>query len=73
MKTLPSTLPRKHVWPEERASAILASEDDGPMSELLHTLWTKAVGTPDYDKHEWQALEMVLYRMRRKLHGGSLP
>jgi len=43
------------------------------MSELLHTLWTKAVGTPDYDKHEWQALEMVLYRMRRKLHGGSLP
>ena len=54
--------------PEERAEAILGNESDGPMSELLHTLWTKAVGTPDYVKTEWQALEIVLYRMRRKIH-----
>lgn len=27
---------------------------------LLHRLWTKAVGTPGYDKKEWQELETVL-------------
>lgn len=24
---------------------------------LLHVLWTKAVGTPGYDKNEWKELE----------------
>jgi hypothetical protein len=65
-------LPSQHATmlrPEERAMVILETEDDGPMSELLHTLWTKAVGTSDYDKREWQALEIVLYRMRRKIRG----
>jgi hypothetical protein len=69
----PPAAPGPRVRPEERAEAILSSEQDGPMSELLHTLWTKAVGTPDYDKYEWQALEIVLYRMRRKIHGDYLP
>ena len=64
---------RPRVSPETRAQEILASESDGPMSNLLHTLWTKAVGSPEYDKWEWQALELVLYRMRRKLHGDFLP
>lgn len=27
--------------------------------ELLHRLWTKAVGAPDYDKAEWRELERV--------------
>lgn len=27
--------------------------------ELLHHLWTKAVGTPGYDKSEWKALERL--------------
>jgi hypothetical protein len=26
----------------------------------LHRLWTRAVGTPDYDKREWQAFERAL-------------
>lgn len=25
--------------------------------ELLHRLWTKAVGTPDYNKEDWKRLE----------------
>lgn len=29
---------------------------------LFHKLWTKAVGTPGYDKSEWQALERQLSR-----------
>ena len=28
--------------------------------ELFHRLWTKAVGTTDYDKKEWQRLEEML-------------
>lgn len=27
---------------------------------LLHILWTKAVGTPKYDRKEWQELEREL-------------
>lgn len=27
---------------------------------LLHTLWTKAVGTPDYNKAEWRELAKIL-------------
>lgn len=27
---------------------------------LFHTLWTKAVGTAGYDKHEWQTMQRVL-------------
>jgi hypothetical protein len=28
--------------------------------ELLHKLWTKAVGTPGYDKSEWKALRRAI-------------
>jgi hypothetical protein len=28
--------------------------------QLLHKLWTKAVGTKGYDKKEWQQLEAIL-------------
>jgi len=30
---------------------------------LLHTLWTKAVGTDKYSKTEWQQLERLLRRL----------
>ena len=30
---------------------------------LFHRLWTKAVGTKDYDKREWQQLEMYLRKL----------
>jgi hypothetical protein len=29
-----------------------------PLNELLLRLWTKAVGTPDYNKEEWKELEL---------------
>lgn len=32
-----------------------------PTVEMLYLLWTKAVGTKDYDKKEWQKLELSLY------------
>jgi hypothetical protein len=35
--------------------------------EKLHRLWTKAVGTPDYDKKEWQALEVVVMDLVARL------
>lgn len=31
-----------------------------PTEELFHRLWTKAVGTSDYEKNEWLALEKAL-------------
>ena len=30
---------------------------------ILHTLWTKAAGTPSYEKGEWFALESQLKRL----------
>ena len=65
---VPST-PSPPLWPEERATVILDDKTDGLMRNLLHSLWTKAVGTPGYDKHEWQTLEMVLHRMHHKIYG----
>lgn len=32
----------------------------------LHRLWTKAVGTPDYVKKEWQELENMLSILARR-------
>lgn len=42
---------------------------------LLHSLWTKAVGTPGYDKSQWRELERTLERAesREVLHSRILP
>ena len=32
---------------------------------LLHHLWTKAVGTPDYVKAEWVQLERCIVRLEK--------
>ena len=34
---------------------------DEDISNLLHRLWDKAVGTEDYDKTEWMKLSEMLY------------
>ena len=34
---------------------------------LLHHLWTKAVGTSGYEKKEWQLLEARLLELEKKL------
>ena len=31
---------------------------------MLHRLWTKAVGTSDYDKREWKLLERAILRLQ---------
>lgn len=33
---------------------------------LLHTLWTDAVGTKDYDKSKWLQLEQALEELSRR-------
>lgn len=33
----------------------------------LHKLWTKSVGTPDYDKSEWKDLEGAIFTLGRDL------
>jgi hypothetical protein len=33
--------------------------------ELLHHLWSKAVGTPEYDKKQWLTLEAIILRSGR--------
>lgn len=34
---------------------------------LLHRLWSKAVGAPDYAKDEWMELESILFRAAARL------
>lgn len=38
---------------------------------LLHRLWTKAVGTDDYDKAEWAELEKFVLEHARKIGPGE--
>jgi hypothetical protein len=35
--------------------------------EKFHTLWTKAVGTPDYVKKEWLDLEAEFVKLQREV------
>jgi hypothetical protein len=35
---------------------------DERMFRLFHILWTKAVGSPTYDKKEWLELEKLIWR-----------
>jgi hypothetical protein len=36
------------------------------VNAALHRLWTKAVGTDDYDKEEWKRLEALIYERRNE-------
>lgn len=50
-------------------SATLQLQTEGPIlipdHNLLHTLWTKAVSTPGYNKQEWKELEARFLHGRR--------
>ncbi len=35
------------------------------VTKVFHKLWTKAVGTDDYDKKEWVDLEQHIIRLNR--------
>lgn len=30
---------------------------------LFHRLWSKAVGTPDYDRDEWEVMQAALWNL----------
>lgn len=42
-----------------------------PWHRLLHILWTKAVGQPDYDKATWLELEAECAKLQRAAEGRS--
>lgn len=42
----------------------LSPHQAGRSHRILHALWTKAVGTPGYDKAEWQELEAAIVELR---------
>jgi hypothetical protein len=52
----------KRAWEAAgRPFSPLASEMTfAELHQLLHRLWTKAVGTMDYDKAEWKRLEKMV-------------
>jgi len=39
--------------------------------DLFHRLWTKAVGTPGYDKRQWQDLNHAIETLALDGPGGS--
>jgi len=69
----PKTAESSNTWkgPQKHKCVIIENEvpeeakktiDKGQIKEMFHTLWTKAVGTPDYDKEEWKELSLMLYK-----------
>jgi len=44
-----------------RQSTPTYMESDQAIHYLLHTLWTKAVGTENYDKSEWKRMSAFIY------------
>ena len=54
-------LAERQVAPQAKALSPAHRE----INRLFHHLWTKAVGTHDYDKREWLALAKVLWENGR--------
>lgn len=46
-------------------SKLLAdyTSEEKALNAVLHTLWTKAVGTPGYRKEEWKQLSSAIDRL----------
>jgi len=40
----------------------MLSAEEQYVSDLFHMLWTKAVGTEDYDKQEWKEFQRELLK-----------
>lgn len=39
---------------------------EGEIHFLVHTLWTKAVGTNTYNKKEWLRLEEIINKLQKE-------
>ena len=46
--------------PASMSLVVRAREES---NTFLHRLWSKAVGTPSYDKEEWKALERCIFEL----------
>lgn len=42
-------------------------EEYRKIHEALHVLWTKAVGTPDYDKTQWMRIDNLIVDLAHKI------
>lgn len=61
-----------HYWHKaEPASPAQVAPQMRGRHNLLHRLWTKAVGTPDYDKSEWTELERMLVNAPAEPQAGA--
>ena len=40
---------------------IVKEDNSQELHRQFHMLWTKAVGTPDYDNAEWKELERLIF------------
>jgi hypothetical protein len=48
-------------------SALKDVSEWADMKAALHTLWTKHVGTPGYDKREWGKLDRAIFAFARRM------
>jgi hypothetical protein len=53
----------------EEASRLLGNDGMYELHGLLHHLWSKAVGTQDYNKQEWKRLEELVGKAFRTILG----
>lgn len=53
----------------EEASRLLGKDGMLELHGLLHQLWSKAVGTQDYNKQEWKRLEELVGKAFRSILG----
>jgi hypothetical protein len=44
----------------KKGTCVFDTKKDQDIYHLFHTLWTKAVGTPEYDKAEWKLLRDLI-------------
>lgn len=68
---------KKMGWTTEPFCWAVACVGDMTFAEkqtlhiLLHRLWTKAVGTPDYVKTDWISLEALLLKLQEEIENAT--
>ena len=53
----------------EEASRLIDRNGMYELHGLVHRLWSKAVGTPDYDKEQWKRMEELVGKAFRTMLG----
>jgi hypothetical protein len=63
---LTSKMPTAEEIVERILNNLYQEDANHALSNLLHGLWTKAVGTDNYVKDEWRAMDILLHRLVRE-------